>query len=127
MGTVLIDVWSFYHFIGGILARLVIFPNNVLLSFIISFILHLVCELIEHTKNPHTGQKLENTKNKVSDMIMFCLGWLVVQMFYVYIKKSKTYNNKKVYFILLSMFIAGTVLEYMREIFPNNKINGAFL
>lgn len=60
-------------------------------------------------------------------MIMFCLGWLVVQMFYVYIKKSKTYNNKKVYFILLSMFIAGTVLEYMREIFPNNKINGAFL
>ena len=59
MGTELIDNWSLGHFLGGVLARLVIFPNKVWLSFILSFIIHLGCELIEHSENPTTGQKLE--------------------------------------------------------------------
>lgn len=126
MGTELIDNWSLGHFLGGVLARLVIFPNNVGISFILSFIIHLGCELLEHRENPSTGKILETNKNKVSDMVMFLLGWTLIQLLYERIKVWRVYNNKIVYFVLLVIFVYGTVLEYLRELFPYNKWNGAF-
>lgn len=127
MGTELIDKWSLGHFLGGVLARLVIFPNNVWISFILSFIIHLGCELVEHLENPATGQKLESNKNKVSDMVMFLLGWTLIQLLYERIKDWRVYKNKIVYFVLLGIFTYFTVIEYLRDLFPYNKWNGAFV
>lgn len=127
MGSALIDRSSLEHFVGGVIARLVIFPNNFWLSFVVSFIIHLGVELVEHYKHPENGVILESNINHISDMWFFCAGWVVSQLFYNNIKKSRFYNNEIVYFILLAIFICGTTLEYIRELFPYNKLNGAFI
>ena len=85
-------------------------------------------ELVEYNKNPHTGDVLESTENHISDIVFFVCGWILAQLLYKnYIKNSKIYNNKLVYFILLILFTIFTFTEYYKEIFPYNKYNGVFL
>ena len=59
-------------------------------------------------------------------MVMFLLGWTLIQLLYERIKDWRVYKNKIVYFVLLGIFTYFTVVGYLRELFPYNKFNGAF-
>ncbi len=115
MGTTIIDVWSFGHLIGGVLGRLTIFPNNNVLSFIITFILHVIVEVIEHEINPNTNKIIENKINKFTDIIYYIIGWIIADIYYEDLKLHGIY-----YYFYLFIFLLGTLLIILREICPYN-------
>ena len=75
MGKDFLDEWSIGHFIGGIAARISVFPNNKLLSFFLTVTTHLMIELAEKNPHPKTNSP-ESFENHVGDMLFFILGWI---------------------------------------------------
>lgn len=123
MGVNPIDLYSLGHLAGGVLTRLVVFPNIKWLSFTVGFILHALVELIEHEYNPINGKILETKINKVFDILFFLIGWFVTDYFYDKIKLKGIH-----YYFWLFVFIYFTTVEFLREIFPYNKfLDGAFV
>ena len=74
MGQYFLDEWSIGHFIGGIAARLSVFPKRKYLSFFLTVITHLIIELAEKNPHPKTNSP-ESVENHVGDMLFFILGW----------------------------------------------------
>ncbi len=123
MGNKMFDLWSYGHFFLGYLSKIVIFPNNPFISFIISNMIHLIIELNEKKVTP-TGVILETTRNIIGDNLIFSLGWLIA-----YITCFKKLN-KYVYLVLAGILLIAYLEQLLREIFPNTDFyftSGAFL
>lgn len=80
MGKDFIDSSTTFHFLGGVLSRISIFPNNKVCSYVISILLHGFIELIEKSPNPYTGT-IESIENHIGDMVFFILGMLFGECF----------------------------------------------
>ncbi len=119
MGINYIDIYTLHHFTGGILAQSLL--NSLGMStcknFIISNGLHSFIEYIEHNVSP-TGKILENTRNHVTDILAFLLGWGISMYFHVDI--SERYQ-----LLAWIILVASTLKEVIRELFPYSCI-GAF-
>lgn len=125
MGLGPVDIHTIPHFIGGILSRIVIFPNDRIESFIIGFILHLFVELIEHNYTP-SGKKIQSKINHIFDLIFYLFGWLLAD--YIYVKYKITDINIYLYISLSIILGFGYIFEIMREILPYNKFfRGAYI
>lgn len=123
MGKLAIDIYSLGHLFGGVLSRLVIFPNNKWIGFTIGLILHVLVEFLEHEYNPITGKVLETKINKIFDVIFYLIGWFIADYFYDKLKLNGVY-----YYYGLVVLTFGIAIELLREIFPYNKfLDGAFV
>ena len=109
MGLSFVDIHTVGHFIGGVISRLVIFPNNIRLSFIISNIGHLIIELLEKNKNSN-GIIVETSINHLGDILFFLLGWIIANYYYI-----KLPNN--IYYILLIVLLIICSKEILREFY----------
>ena len=124
MGVNFIDFDTIMHFFGGFLSRLVIFPNKRILSYIISFGIHIFIELIEHKYNLYTGKHLESNINSIFDMLFFTIGFIIADNYY---QKGMLKLTGTSYYIGLSILIISILAEILREIFPYSKlVRGAF-
>ena len=119
MGIEYIDTFTVQHLVGGLLSQTLL--NSVGVStranFIISNGVHTFIECIEHNVSP-TGKKLESTRNHVTDIIVFLLGWII--SFYFQIDIPEPFRTVACIILMLA-----TVKEIGREIFPYSCI-GAF-
>jgi len=123
MGINIIDLYSVGHLMGGVLSRLVIFPNNKFISFIVGLIIHILIEFLEHEYNPISGKIIETKKNKVFDIIFYLIGWTIGEIYYENFKL-----NGISYYYYLVLLVFGYIMEFSREIFPYNKFfHGAFV
>jgi len=115
MGTGLLDWWSLAHFIGGVAYRLVIFPDDWLLSFVTSVFLHLLGELVEKSDHPVTGSK-EDNPNHNSDMAFFIAGWIVGCFINPYVApyRSPLWKSPRAWLFVVAMFF--TIKEFLREV-----------
>lgn len=119
------EINSIGHLFGGILSRIVIFPNNRITSLLVGYLIHLIIELLENNYCPK-GKKLESNINHISDLIFYLLGWLFAD--YIYCKLKINHINIFLYVFLLILFTYYNLKEIMREVLPYNKFfGGAFL
>jgi hypothetical protein len=109
MGIKLIDKSSFSHFIFGFISKLVIFPSNNLLSFIVTQGIHTLIESTEFKYNIY-GHMVESDINHVSDMLFFLIGWLIAFKIKLKIK------NTALYYSLLTIFVIQVIDEF-RDIY----------
>lgn len=120
MGKDFYDWASWGHFIGGISYRLVLFPNEPILSFILSVFIHLLIELMEYPVHPVTGG-IESTKNHEGDMFFFILGWLVGCYINPYFPPYSSPLYKSWRFWLLVVVMIFTIKEFFREVFTDKN------
>ena len=113
MGVGIYDYWSAGHFLGGYLSRAVIFPNNPLLSLIISNVVHLLIELNEVNISSDTKVEYESTKNHISDCVFFLVGWIIS---HVVIQKYNVRFTKPVYITLSILLFGGFAKEIIEEL-----------
>jgi hypothetical protein len=112
MGKDLVDIYTFGHFVAGLLSQtLVSTSTNLSLTsnFVITNLFHIFIEFLEKDKNKN-DEIVETFKNHISDIIIFIIGWLV--SYYNNIKVSDKYIG-----ILWSVLIIGTIKEVFRENF----------
>jgi len=127
MGQEFYDKWAWSHFAGGFIYRLIIFPGNSLVSFMLSVFIHLLGELIEQYKHPITGS-IENGKNHWGDMTFFIAGWIVGCFFNPYLSSYKKPYIKNARFWLLIIAAILTMKEFLREIImTDNKVVSGIL
>ena len=109
------DIFTLGHLLGGVFSSIVIFPNNPIISFILSNLIHLLSELNEVYIDPITKKELGNFKNHIGDIIAFFIGWILG---YCLIQK---YKIPKKYVIILSIILfIGFLYEFVREIYIRN-------
>lgn len=127
MGVDTFDGWALAHFAGGVLYRIVVFPNNPILSFTLSTFIHLLGELAEQHPHPLTGAA-ETTKNHYGDMFAFMLGWVVGCWVNQYIPpyRDPLWKSWRFWLLLITMII--TTKEFLREIImTDNKTASGLL
>jgi len=121
MGNGYFDVWTFAHFLGGVAYRLVIFPNNSIVSFTLSTFVHLLGELAEQPKHAIT-KAIEDPRNHAGDMFAFMFGWVAGCYVNPYIAPYRVPLMKNPRFWLLIIAMTITIKEFLREII--NTHNG---
>lgn len=132
MGSGTIDIYTFLHFLSGIMATYVLYPNDIYISFILSNIGHFIMEVYEQNIHPDTGVRLETDTNHVTDIIAFFFGSIIAIVLYqVLTEKYLCKTNVLLRIILL--FIVGLIVlfEISREIFPRyyltEYLKGAYI
>ena len=123
MGKRMFDLWSMGHFFLGYLSRIVVFPNNDLMGFIVANLIHIFAEFCEKMETPD-GVVLETIRNKLGDSFVFIVGW-----FFAYITPFKK-MNKYLYLFFLLLFLVAYLEQVLRELFPNTNLyftKGAYL
>jgi hypothetical protein len=120
MGKYLFDNMSKGHFYGGVISGIIFFPNNYILSFIISLGIHLLIEMVEKNKTL-CGNQIETKTNHIGDLLSFFGGWLLSIKYKLY-KLLNTFSL----IILWCIFIYFSTREFLREIMPFNKKNILF-
>ena len=124
MGINFVDYDTIWHFLGGIISRLVILQDNRILSYIINFGIHLFIELIEKKYNVNTNKQIESNLNSIFDLLFFTIGLIIADYYYV---KGIIKLTGPIYYITLFILIIGILKEILREIFPNSKlVTGAY-
>ncbi len=115
MGVEFVDIWSVGHFIAGVVYRLVIFPDNWLLSFATSAFLHLLTALMENSVHPVTGGK-EEPINHIGDMVFFLAGWVAGCFINPYIEpyQQPLWKSLRIWLLVIAMFL--TIKEILREV-----------
>lgn len=112
MGKDLVDIYTFGHFIAGLLSQtLVSTSTNLSLTsnFIVANFFHILIEFLEKGIDKN-GKIVETLKNHISDIIIFIIGWLV--SYYNNIKVSERYIG-----ILWFVLLIGAIKEIFRENF----------
>jgi len=119
MGIEYIDIYTVQHLVGGLLSQTLLNSTGMSMhaNFLISNGVHTFMEYGEHSVSP-TGKKLESTRNHVTDILAFLLGWIVSLYFQIDIPEQ----FRTVAWIILG---SATVKEFARELFPYSCI-GAF-
>ncbi len=119
MGIEYIDIYTVHHLVGGLLSQTLLKYTGVSThaNFLISNGIHAFIEYGEHNISP-TGKKLESTRNHVTDIITFLLGWIISLYFQIDIPEQ----FRTVAWIILG---SATVKEIARELFPYSYM-GAF-
>lgn len=105
------DSWSLGHFIGGVVGRVAVFPNNRMYSFLVSNGIHLFVEMIEKSPHPVTCG-IESTTNHTGDVLFFLLGWIVGDIW------INQYVPEKIRIVLLILFVVFIAKEIIRELYP---------
>jgi hypothetical protein len=120
MGIKYFDKDTIGHLCGGVLSYTMIQYSNVLLgyNFIIANGIHYMIEKTERSVAPN-GRVLETTENHIGDIIAFLLGWIIG-----YALRMERYVTRKIAPVLWIVLLFFTALEFLREIYPYERIIG---
>ena len=120
MGIKYVDAHMIGHFCGGILSYTMIQYSNVPLgyNFIIANGIHYMIEKTERSVAPN-GRVLETTENHIGDITAFLLGWIIG-----YALQMERYVTSKIAPVLWIVLLFFTALEFLREIYPYERIIG---
>ena len=120
MGIKYVDAHTIGHFCGGVLSYTMIQYSNVPLgyNFIIANGIHYMIEKTERSVAPN-GRVLETTENHIGDIIAFLLGWIIG-----YALQMERYVTSKIAPVLWILLLFFTALEFLREIYPYERIIG---
>ena len=113
MGLEWFDIWPLLHFAWGIIIPSILYPENPVISVIISNLAHLFTESMEHNTLPN-GQPLTSTINHVTDILFFFLGSMF-SLFFIHNYFQKDVNSR---IILLFISLLALINEVGREIYP---------
>ena len=105
MGKSLVDSWTLWHFVFGIISRYVLeeigFSKGY--NFFLSNGIHLLIEFIELRER-------ESLQNNIGDIVSFLLGWFIEIKFPIYLRPYIIY-----------IFFVTFLKEILREIFPRSS------
>ena len=120
MGIKHVDAHTIGHFCGGVLSYTMIQYSNVPLgyNFIIANGIHYMIEKTERSVAPN-GRVLETTENHIGDITAFLLGWIIG-----YALQMERYVTSKIAPVLWIVLLFFTALEFLREIYPYERIIG---
>ena len=120
MGIKYVDAHTIGHFCGGVLSYTMIQYSNVpvTLNFIIANLIHYMIEKTERSVAPN-GRVLETTENHTGDITAFLLGWMIA-----YALRMERYVTSKIAPVLWIVLLFFTALEFLREIYPYERIIG---
>jgi hypothetical protein len=120
MGIKYVDAHTIGHLCGGLLSYTIIQYSNVPLgyNFIIANGIHYMIEKTERSVAPN-GRVLETKENHIGDITAFLLGWLIA-----YALRMDRYVTSKIAPVLWIVLIFFTALEFLREIYPYERIIG---
>lgn len=120
MGIKYVDAHTIGHFCGGVLSYTMIQYSNVpvTLNFIIANGIHYMIEKTERSVAPN-GRVLETTENHTGDITAFLLGWMIA-----YALRMERYVTSKIAPVLWIVLLFFTALEFLREIYPYERIIG---
>jgi len=113
MGKDLVDIYTFGHFISGVLVQILVSASTNLSltsNFVITNFFHILLEVLETDVNKN-GKTVETFKNHVSDIVVFVIGWLIA--YYNKMKVPEKYVGM-LWFVLLMFTI--------RDLFAENFI-----
>ena len=115
MGKDFYDKWAWGHLIGGMAYRVTIFPDDPLVSLILSVVIHFFIEIIEKKKHPITGG-IESNLNHYGDMFFFIIGWFLAGTINPLIPKYKSpvWKSGLRWWLLVAVIIV-TIIEAVRE------------
>ena len=104
----------------GVLTYTMIQYSNVPLgyNFIIANGIHYMIEKTERSVAPN-GRVLETTENHIGDITAFLLGWVIA-----YALQMERYVTSKMAPVLWIVLLFFTALEFLREIYPYERIIG---
>ena len=120
MGIKYVDAHTIGHFCGGVLSYTMIQYSNVpvTLNFIIANLIHYMIEKTERSVAPN-GRVLETTENHTGDITAVLLGWMIA-----YALRMERYVTSKIAPVLWIVLLFFTALEFLREIYPYERIIG---
>lgn len=125
MGRWFYDRFTLGHALSGLLAGLLIFPEEPVRSAAVVFGLHVASEGLEHPVNPETGTVLGTWHDHVGDMVAYGIGWGLARSrddWRQRLAADATWR-KVLWAILLTM----SFVEVGRELWPRRfPINPAF-
>ena len=111
-----VNRWTRGHFIGGIAYRLVLFPDNIIISFVLSVFFHLLIELMEQSVHPITGTR-ESLEDHTGDMLSFIIGWCVGCFINPYLPSYGSVSPVKNIRVWLAVIVVIlTSIEFFREV-----------
>ena len=87
-------------------------------NFIIANGIHYMIEKTERSVAPN-GRVLETTENHIGDITAFLLGWVIA-----YALQMERYVTSKMAPVLWIVLLFFTALEFLREIYPYERIIG---
>ena len=112
--TVPLDIWTFHHFLSGLISALIVYPEKKHLSFWLSVLTHFFIDSSERTYCPD-GKKINSVTNHFIDNVAFIIGWFLGSRF-------KISNNNNFFKILMTIYLILVGLnEILIERFPYNK------
>jgi hypothetical protein len=113
-----VDIHTFGHLGGGILSCVLLQYSNVpiVTNFILANGIHYCSERNEKSVAPN-GSVLETNENHIGDIIAFLLGWIVA-----YVLRLERYVTSKIAPILWFVLLFFTALEFLREIYPYERL-----
>ena len=123
MGISYFDKYTIGHFCGGVLSYTMIQYSNVPLgyNFIIANGIHYMIERTEKSVAPN-GRVLETKENHIGDITAFLLGWLIAHAL-----RMERYVTSKIAPVLWIVLLFFTALEFLREIYPYERLlDGAY-
>lgn len=122
-----IDLYTFLHFLAGIIATYVLYPNDIFISFMVANLCHLLLEWSEKNVHPITGEQLESDTNHVTDVIAFFIGSAITIILYLMLPtKYLCVENKRLRTILIVIIGITIMFEIVREMFPTYYLNDYF-
>ena len=123
MGLTYFDKYTLGHLFGGILSCSLIQYSNipVAINFTIANGIHYLIEKNEKSVAPN-GRVLESYENHIGDITAFLLGWMIA-----YALRMDRYITSKNALVLWVVLLFFTALEFLREMYPYEKLwNGAY-
>ena len=123
MGIEYVDKDMIGHFCGGVLSSVLLQYSHVPVAynFILANGIHYLIERNENSVAPN-GRVLETYENHIGDIIAFFVGWMIA-----YVLRLDRYVTSKIAPILWVVLLFFTALEFLREIYPYERlVDGAY-
>lgn len=123
MGIEYVDKDMIGHFCGGVLSSVLLQYSHVPVAynFILANGIHYLIERNEKSVAPN-GRVLETYENHIGDIIAFFVGWMIA-----YVLRLDRYVTSKIAPILWVVLLFFTALEFLREIYPYERlVDGAY-
>jgi hypothetical protein len=118
MGIEYVDKDTIGHFCGGVLSYVLLQYSHVPVAynFILANGIHYLIERNEKSVAPN-GRVLETYENHIGDIIAFFVGWMIA-----YVLRLDRYVTSKIAPILWVVLLFFTALEFLREIYPYERL-----
>ena len=114
------DIFSIFHFIGGFLTTLVIYPDDRRVALILANCIHFITECSELSECSHNGNVSKIMDDHISDILLFLIGSIIAVFAWDKIYE-KFENNEELRHFAISITAIGWLLEVGLELVKYSK------